>query len=336
MIYIKHEPGQEDAAGISELTKYRINGVWQWVFIRGGNAENPLLLYLHGGPGAAEMFNRAAQATLEKHFIVVNWDQRGAGKSYANDIPLNTMNVGQFLSDALTLVSLLRERFGKDKIYLMGHSWGSLLGMLMIREHPELFLAYIGLGQVVNFGRGELISYEYTLDQARKNHNRVAVRELGKIGPPPYQSGINGIAVQRKWLSRFGGVSHRRSSIPVIIRRIISSKAYGVSDFIRFFKGIQFTLKKSGMIRELYGYDLFSLIPEVNVPLYFLAGRYDYNTPWKLVEEYCRHVRAPIKKLIWFEHSAHSPNIEEKDKFCSVLIDEVLGEGAGLADQSPR
>jgi pimeloyl-ACP methyl ester carboxylesterase len=313
----------EHAASISELYKLLINGVWQWIYINGDDTDNPILLYLHGGPGAAEMFNRAAQLRLEKYYTVVNWDQRGAGKSYSRSIPLSTMNVEQFISDTLVLIGILRERFHKSKIYLMGHSWGSLLGMILIQRNPELFAAYIGLGQVVSFSKGETISYQYTLDKAGMSGNRKALAELTKIGLPPYKNGVNGISIQRKWLSRFGGASHRKSSFAEISARILKSKAYNFFDFVKFARGIYFTLKESGLVAEIYEYDLYKMIPEVNIPVYFIAGKYDYNTPWELVEQYCDFITAPSKELIWFENSAHSPNIEETDKFCDVLINIV-------------
>lgn len=308
---------------IVDLSEYLINGVDQWVLARGNSIDNPILLYLHGGPCAAEMFNRAAQSPLEEYYIVVNWDQRGAGKSYSKNIPLSSMNVDQFVSDAIELINILRMKFNKEKIYLMGHSWGSMIGMLLIKQHPELFHAYIGLGQVVDFSKGEVLSYQYTLERAKTAANKKAIKDLERIGLPPYESALNGIAIQRNWLSRFGGVTHRQKSIHTVyetITRVLHSKAYSLNDFVKFIKGINFTLKKSGLIKELYHINLFELIPEVKIPVYFFVGRYDYNTPWELAEQYFKSISAPYKRLVWFEHSAHSPNIEEKEKFCEELI----------------
>jgi len=311
---------------ITELLKFPINGVDQWVLIRGNDINNPILLYLHGGPGASEMFNRAFQSQLEEFYTVVNWDQRGAGKSYSRSIPLATMNIEQFISDTLELIEVLRKRFKKDKIYLMGHSWGSLLGMLLINLRPELFTAYIGLGQVICFKTGEEISYHYTLEKARLVNNKKAINDLEKIGFPPYRNGVDYISIQRKWLSKFGGSTHRKKSLKSMKStaiRVLTSKEYSLYDYIKFIKGIYFTLKRSTLLTELYQYDLFSLIPKVEIPVYFLAGRYDYCTPWELVEQYFNYVSSPKKELIWFEQSAHSPNIEERDLFCNVLINIV-------------
>jgi pimeloyl-ACP methyl ester carboxylesterase len=180
---VKPKPGS-----IALLEQVTLNGVAQWVLMRGEGQKKPVLLVLHGGLGTAEMllFRKFLQA-LEKNFVVVNWGQLGAGKSYSVHIPPRLMNVEQFVANTIELTILLRQRFKQDKIYLMGHSRGSILGIKSIQRHPELFAAYIGVGQFVNFVEGECISYKYALNTAREKNITEAIRELEAIGPPPYE-----------------------------------------------------------------------------------------------------------------------------------------------------
>jgi pimeloyl-ACP methyl ester carboxylesterase len=197
MICIYHTvsgvPNEEESQmGISSLQQVTLGNVKQWILIRGEDTSNPILLFLHGGPGFPQMpFTHIDSRRLEKHLIVVNWDQRGAGKSY-NDgaIPKETMTIEQFLSDTHELIRYLKARFSKDRLFLIGHSWGSILGLYTAYRHPDDLYAYIGMGQVVNMEESELISYHYTLERAREADDSDAIEILTKIGPPPYEGAI--------------------------------------------------------------------------------------------------------------------------------------------------
>jgi pimeloyl-ACP methyl ester carboxylesterase len=174
--------------GVESLEKVALGGVGQWLLIRGVDRSNPVLLHLHGGPGSADIsIARFFDAGLIEHFTVVHWDQRGAGKSFDPDIPPESMRREQFVLDTRDLASMLRERFGVAKIYLVGHSWGSEIGALAASRYPELFHAYVGVGQVVEKVEQERISYRFALDKAREAGNPRAIRELEEIGPPPYE-----------------------------------------------------------------------------------------------------------------------------------------------------
>lgn len=326
-------PPMESPRGISSLEKVEINGVKQWILIRGEDAANPVLLFLHGGPGSPEMTTQHRFGRrLEQDFVLVHWDQRGAGKSYHVSIPEQTMNVGQFIEDARVLTELLRARFGREKIYVVGHSWGSLLGVLTVQRHPELFHAYVGIGQVVDLVRNEEISYSYVLDQARERDNKLALLQLEMIGPPPYR-GIMGLAIQRQWLQRFGGAMHDPGMMKKVYLAGMRAPEYTPVDQTRFIYGTYYSIRR--MWDEVMTFNLIEQAPRLEVPVYFLHGRHDYNTPWELAEEYYRKLEAPRgKTMIWFENSAHSPNLEEPERFAEVMVNRVLAETRSQARTS--
>ena len=322
---IKDSSGGVKSGSIACLEKVEIGGIKQCILIRGHDTSNPLLLLLHGGPGSAEMpMAHRFDTELEKHFIMVNWDQRGAGKSFSRKIPKESMNVEQFISDTHELVLMLKKRFNKEKIYLVGHSWGSQLGSLVVHRFPEHFHAYIGIGQVVNLYKNEEISYQYTLDEAKKRENKKAIKALEAIQP---YTGIEykKLRIQRKWLNKFGGAMKAYKSQLAFLRLGLSAPEYSLRDFFKFIRGMLFSVK-SGMWPDLFKYNLDEIIKEYKVPIYFFIGKYDYNTPFELSEDFFKKVSAPIKKYIWFENSAHMPNFEENQKYTELLITKILPE----------
>ena len=172
---------------MSELGKVRIGGAEQWLLERSQNVENPILLFVHGGPGTSQLtVNRRNTRRLEKDFVVVNWDQRGAGKSYGANHDRAAMTVEQFVEDIRAVVDHLLAKYGQDRLTLIGHSWGSAIGALAMARYPELFDCYVGIGQIARMLEGERESYAWTLDQARARRNRKAARRLEARGPPPY------------------------------------------------------------------------------------------------------------------------------------------------------
>jgi pimeloyl-ACP methyl ester carboxylesterase len=317
-------PAIKSERSIASMEKVRLGGVEQWILIRGNDRSNPVLLFVHGGPGSAEMpVEHAYGGELEKHFVVVHWDQRGAGKSFHTDIPKGSMKVGQFVSDAQELVEVLRKRFSAPKIYLLGHSWGSLLGILTVSKIPDHFYAYIGMGQVVDMERNESISYQFVIDEARKHKDQTAIRDLESIGPPPYKN-IAGLGVERKYLNKFGGVAYNPKKALNMYKLALQSSEYTPIDYLRYFYGALFSIEN--MWDEVLTYNLFKQVPRINAPVYFFEGRHDYNTPWPLVEEYYKFLDAPKgKTLVWFDDSAHSPMFEEPDKFNREML-RVLEE----------
>jgi pimeloyl-ACP methyl ester carboxylesterase len=296
----------------------------QWISVRGFDESAPLMLFLHGGPGTAQiMFTRKPQRDLERSFIVVNWDQRGAGKSYSKQIDPADMTVERFVLDTEELISLLLSRFGTRKLFLVGHSWGSIMGVKTVEKHPEWIHAYVGMGQIVHMVRGERISYRFTLDEARKRKNRKAMRELERIGAPPYKD-LASAGIQRKWLYKFNGATFEGSTIGTLLRNTSLQDA-GIRDIARFIRGTMFSLRS--LEEQQMNIDFLSQPPVLRVPVYLCCGRRDYNVPFELAVELYEKLTAPRKEIVWFERSGHLPNYEEPGafaRFCARMRAEVL------------
>lgn len=314
--------------GISSLERVELNGCSQWLLIRGHDVSKPVLLFLHGGPGSAAIwFAHHSMRQLEERFVCVNWDQRGAGKSYASRPPAGTMTSAQFVDDATTLIERLLARFRQEKVLLMGQSWGSVLAMKVAAARPGLLHALVGMGQVVDMRRGEEISYQYALENARRCHNEKAIRQLEAIGRPPYRG--NGLFVQRRWLSVYKGDTWS-TDMKGVLSIGLRATEYSIGDVIRFFAGARLSIKL--LWNELMDVDFPRDIPELSVPVIFFVGRHDYTTPFELVAAYFETLRAPSKKLVWFEKSAHMPNLEEPDKFQRELVD--IAQALGFVGES--
>ena len=316
----------KDGKSIASLEKLTIGNSVQWVLIRSENTKNPILLFLHGGPGTSELtLNRKNTRTLERYFTIVNWDQRGAGKSYAAAGDGSRMVIDQFVSDIIELTQYLEKRFGKKKITLVGHSWGTAIGVLAVAKRPDLFNGYIGIGQMSDVTEGETISYEWTLRQAGLAKNARDVEKLMEIGRPPYSGDWRAkFMSQRRILGKYGGEYYgsRVGAFGVVFRSLLLSTEYTLMDRFNYFRGIFGSVKL--LFPQLLKVNLFGLVPELAVPVWFMLGRHDYEVPSVLSEKYFNALEAPSKELIWFEKSAHLPNTEERELFNGILIDRIL------------
>jgi len=306
----------------SLLEHVQVGGIKQWLLMRGLRKDLPVLLFVHGGPGGAQIgFARHFQGILEQHFIVVNWDQRGAGLSYSKDIPSGSMRINQFVSDLLEVTNYLRQRFLQKKIYLIGHSFGTVLSVLALQQRPDLFYAYYSVSQVVNIQQGEQISYDFILAEAGQTRNQKAVHQLKEIGSPPWS--MSDSRVHQKWLDQFGGgLTHTGNFILSIFRHILFGSEYKFTDIYRFIKGQYFSIKM--MEQEMKDIDLMKQVPRLEVPVTFCTGRFDQTTPFKLSQAYFSKLEAPQKHWYWFEHSAHSPLFEETEIFSRVVISSAV------------
>jgi pimeloyl-ACP methyl ester carboxylesterase len=305
--------------------RVRLGGHAQEVLVRGADARNPLLLILHGGPGFAEMpLFTTYNADLEQHFLVVHWDQRGAGRSYAADIPPESMTLRQFVADALELIDWLTERFAQEKVYLLGHSWGSLLGATLAAERQEKFHAYVGVGQLVAGLRNEQTSYAFTLRKAVENGDDEAVSALRAIEDRYAPDGgltFADLVVQRGWLDRFGGTVH--GDIGAVFERVPGDLR---QEYFGELLGIAQQFSFGYLMPELLATDLHRTARTFDIPVHLFIGRHDQTTPAELAVEYFDAIDAPTKQLHWFDHSAHLPPFEEPAKFNSLLVNAVLGQ----------
>ena len=312
--------------GVATLEKIRIGGSDQWVLERSEDAGHPVVLFLHGGPGTSQLTsNRRDTRRLEKYFTVVNWDQRGAGKSYDAIGDSDRMNVGQFVADTRELTMYLLEKFHQDRLVLVGHSWGTVIGALAVSRYPELYSCYVGIGQIGKMAEGEAASYRWTLDQARKHGNRRAIAALTAMGPPPYDDDWQKKTItQRGYLAWFGGEVYRSrlGASGRVLGGLLFSREYTLADRVNVLRGIHGSMRL--LWPELFEVDLFESVPEINVPVFLMEGRHDHECPSEIAERYFSQLRAPAKKLIWFNQSAHLPNAEERDLFTKIMVEEVL------------
>ncbi len=314
--------------GISEVNYLDINGTEQYVLIRGEDRNNPILLFLHVGPGAsATALLRKYNGELEKYFTVVYWDQRNAGKSYHRKFPKQEIKVSLYNEDVDFLVSYLRKRFNKEKLFLVGHSWGSRLGIYAIARNPDHFMAYVGIGQELEAHKGELLSYQYTLEKAKEINHKKALQDLTESGAPQsgdfstmYKNGFWGLVKQKHWLLKLGGERYGRTNYSDWIRNIWFSREYSFGDLIRYGKSSGFSAGNIIYDPDFNNYNIPEKYKEFEVPVFFISGVHDYNTPWELVEEYHANIKAPIKEFIPFEKSGHSPCFEEPERFNEELI----------------
>jgi proline iminopeptidase len=330
--YLQHKTAEERAisspTGINSLEPVRIGGIDQWIEVRGQNLNNPILLVIHGGPGVAFIpLAGAFQEPWEKYFTVVEWDQRGAGKTYASndrDLQRRTMNVPQMEQDTLDVANYLRNRFQRKKIFVLAHSWGSLLGLWLAHEHPDLIYAYVGVGQVVNPKENDEVAYRDALQEARSSHNEQAVRELESIALSPNQDLRKGQATENWQGALLGPPSNGVAFLDG--RRIVTSLAsapeYSLADDFRFVRGQLFSLEI--LIPQARKVDLAQLGSDFRVPIFFFEGRYDPYARPSLIWAYYQTIKAPRKEFIWFDKSGHFPFFEEKQKFAGDLFQRVL------------
>lgn len=310
--------------GIERLETVRIGGIDQWVSIRGTDRRNPILLMIHGGPGFPAMptswyFARG----WEEYFTVVQWDQRGGGKTYTTNGPEKiapTMTRERMIADAEEMVAWLRREFGKDKVFVLGHSWGSYVGLSLAQKRPEWLHAYIGVGQISNARESERRSWRFTMEQAQKTGNAQAVRELQAIAP--YGEGsapipLEHLYLQRKWLSFFGGYIYGRTSGDFEAAAIKLSPEYSDADVRQIWTGNEFSEGK--LLAEVVSLDMSS-VKELGTPLILFNGRHDHNVSAELAAEWFGRVKAPAKSLVWFEHSGHEVMIEEPGKMLVELV----------------
>lgn len=323
----------DTAQGIDVLEKVRIGGIDQWISIRGRHRDSPVLLFLHGGPGVPMMpFISVFQTPWEEHFIVVQWDQRGTGKTYTDNDPtavLPTMTHERMLQDARELTMYLQKRLRKERIFLLGHSWGSMLGLPLVKRYPELFYAYVGTGQVINVQDNERVGYERTLAVARERRNDQAITELLAIAPypDPAKGTTAPRLVLRKWQREFG-LGIRGKTDLQILREMLSaglrSPDYTIADNLTWILRRDSTFSRNALAKEIDQFDVRPLGYRFDIPVIFMLGRHDWQVPATIAAEYFDRIESPQKQLVWFEASAHSPPSEQPDEFARALTDEVL------------
>lgn len=321
--------------GINSLEKIRLGGTDQWILIRGWDRTKPLLLFLHGGPGFPQMPFARMNSGLEKEFVVVHWDQRNAGKSYP--APGGSMNVEQFEADAHELCRTLLQRFGAPKLFLVAHSWGSMIGALIAARHPELFYAYVGISQFANAPESEKLMYQFALETATNTSNSRAIRDLRKLGPPPYES-MSDFETMKRWVAKFGKGDDSDISRWKFAHLALGSPVYSWADLARIPLGVRSSFNQ--LWREtFYKIDLFKQARRIDVPVYLISGRHDrlVTASAEMATRYFELLDAPNgKQQIWFENSGHWPHMDEPGKYRDVLIHTVLKQVPKESNSPPH
>lgn len=318
--------GKPLPGSIATLETVTLNGSQQWISIRGHDTTKPLLLFLAGGPGGSQLATvRFALGELEQHFVVVNWEQPGAGKSF-DAVDRSTITPERYIEDAHALVAFLKERFDEEKVYVLGESWGSALGIWLVQHYPEDFHAFIGTGQMVAFLENDLMCYEFALDWARQRDDTAKVEALIQQGPPPYYG--RGMAwKEAAYLTDTFAYMNQNPAIRdngFNTWRDLAAPEYGLYDKVSWFRGVLETLDV--VYPQLWEVDFRQQATRLDVPVYFLIGRHDINAPTVLTEQYYAVLEAPHKEIVWFEHSGHNPWVSESARFVEVMINTVLAQ----------
>jgi pimeloyl-ACP methyl ester carboxylesterase len=328
--------GRPVPGSIAELTTVELGGHEQAISIRAADPDKPVLLYLSGGPGQSDIaFARALLQPLEQDFVVVVWDQRGSGKSYAALDPTSTYTLRALVGDTIELTDYLRNRFAEEKIYLLGESWGSTLGVLAVQEHPELFHAYIGSGQMVSQRETDRIIWRDLLAYADRTGNGELYDQVLTLGEPPYRD----TPWANSLIMGYYGLLETPYTPPAAY--VTRGEASGVGQFGLFGSEYSF-VENANLIRGLV--DMFSLmypqlqeidfrtdVPALAVPVYVLDGENELRGRRELAHEWFAQLTAPHKELITYESAGHAVAFEQVDALLRLMVEEIVPATYGLS-----
>lgn len=331
----RDENGELLADSISQKIQARINGVEQGMFIMGRNRANPVLLFVHGGPGMPEYFlARSYPAGLEDYFTVVYWEQRGAGLSYSPSIPSATLTEEQLISDTVEVTKFVCKLLNREKIYLMAHSWGSFIGIQAAARAPVMYHAYIGIAQVSQPLESEKLAYLYMIEQYRLAGDQKMLRRLEKYPiddmdriPEGYRS-LRDEAMHRLGI---GTMHNMKSVISGIFLPSWKCREYTLREKISIWRG-KWSSASTRLWNEMIATDLTGKVSRLDIPVYFFHGRYDYTCSYTLAREFFARLQAPLKGFYTYDRSAHSPLFEEPGHMQTIMQRDVLAGFNGLAD----
>ena len=315
---IRDTDGEPVPEGIAVLEEVELNGSTQWITIRGHDTDNPLLLFLAGGPGGSELAStRLHLGELEQIYTVVNWEQPGAAKSF-HAVPPEELTPERYVADGLALIELLLERFDQEKVYILGESWGTVLGVWLAQAAPQWVAAYVGSGQMVNFTENDVMGYEFAISYLEAQGNEKRANELREQGPPPYTTGNVALAYMR-YLDVLNVYTQGRQTGNGrdVLRDALRSPEYTLRDRVNWIRGLVRTFNR--VYPQLQGVDLRLSAPKLDVPVYMILGRHDVNAMTSLATDYYEILEAPRKELIWFERSGHPPLYTEPERIIEVM-----------------
>jgi proline iminopeptidase len=322
--------GEPLPGSITELTTIDVDGSQQALMIRAYDAEKPVLLYLSGGPGQSSLpWPRVLFDDLSREFILVGWDQRGTGKSYAALDPDENLTLDQTIVDTIAVTNYLRERFDEEKIYLLGESWGTTLAVLAAQQRPELYHAIIGSGQMVSQSETDRLLYEDVLEYAASTGDEELAAQMSAFGEPPYADLYGYAFVMGQYEKLYKPYTPPQAFLEkgraanLGPWNVLGSE-YNFVEKVNVFRGFLDTA--AILYPQLQGLDFRQDVPRLDVPLYVLDGAAELDARRDLALEWYEQVDAPIKRIFTFENSAHAPAFEHFEAFTNIMMETVLPE----------
>ena len=315
--------GKPLPGSIAELVSVPIGGHDQSIMLRGNNVEAPVMLFLEGGPGGTAVGSmRYSGQGLEEHFVVATWDQRGTGKSASALEPVATLTVAQAVSDTIEVSEYLRTRFGQSRVYLVGSSWGTILGVLTAQQRPDLFHAYVGTGQMVDPAETDKLMYAESLAYAARVGDSGFAERLQAIGSPPYTDMLNypiALSANPDWDNYTPAADHdNRSNYPASLL----VPEYTLTEQVRSMAAMMDTFAL--MYPQLQEVDFRRDVTRLDVPVYLVEAAHEAPGRAVLARQWYSALSAPSKHVIGFEHSGHNPNLDEPARFAALMADVVL------------
>lgn len=315
----------EGGTKIAKKGWVKIGGIEQGYFIRGEDKKNPVILYLHGGPGSPELAI-IKDTKLEKYFTICYWEQRGAGMTFSSDIDPATLTTTQLVDDTRQITDSLRNWYGVDKIYLIGHSWGSYLGVKTVEKYPERYHAYIGISQMCHQLESERLAYDYLTTEAYKTEDTETVNAFVVYdkNSSDFPSNEYLLKVRTTAMNKYGvGFTHKNISMLDLAIDLLYYRGYTLDEKLNYLRGTMLSLNKFPEVMED---NLFKTSTQFEIPVYIIQGKYDYQVSYELARKYLDSINAPKKMFFTFEESAHSPNIEEPERFVEI-VRSIANEG---------
>lgn len=326
--------------GIDSVEKVTLGGVDQAVLIQAMDPSKPVLLFIHGGPcmpvpgvvsRGQDYAVSIATKELVKHFVVVFWDQRGAGKSFSKKTPAKTIRVEQFISDCKELIDLLTFRFRKKKVYLAGHSWGSIIGLSIASNYPEKLHAYVGISQILNWTDNDKRCFDWLKIKAQTAYDQKTLKKLEVLGQPPYVKTVKQWTDFRQLLLKYNSMIYETDEIkhPGMVgglKLFLRSSDYTFKDiFDTFYSAYKLTYTKE-LVEDFAKIDLDKL-DSLDVPVYFLHGKQDFHVSGEPVETFFKQLNAPAgKEMVWYENSSHMFHPEDAKKIEGFIINSVKAD----------
>ena len=332
-------PASDQVKRICEKTFLQVGGVRQGMFIKGADTANPVLLFVHGGPSFSEFFLVEKYPTgLEEHFTVCYWDQRGGGLSVSPDVTLESLTLGQLAADMIEVTNYLRERFGKEKIYVMAHSGGTAFAIRAVAGNPQLFHAYIGMAQITRQAESEKRAYRYMVDRYTTEGNIRMAKEFAKYPIAEDDSYLlpffNSVLRDKSMHELSIGTMRNMTSIMRgVFYPVWTCRAYTLREKINIWRSKFSFVNKSGLRAEVLALDMAESVPALEVPVYFFSGRHDLTVNCGLSKEYFNKLVSPLKGFYTFENSAHSPMFEEPERFLEIMVSDVMNRATTMADR---